>query len=355
MEEKGLGMLIAPPAAGTHSIENVLGASDPNRPRQFIVPYRRDCFDEYFETIGPVAKGKIRDQGPIDSCTAHGTSVQKSAQEGVEISPRDIWRVGKPHDWRGVASWGAPINAMQDGLVSDGAAEAALVDGNTSMGREKYTTEVATDAQKENRAKHKGRDPYYIERNLILETLWQLQIPIVTGSMWYRQDNAMAGAIMRAATTEEVGGHSYAAIGKVVRRVDGKDVDCIVMENSFGASWGDNGFFYVPLDGTERRLFEGYITLDVDENLSDILTRYAGKKVRAPGQAEHYLIEGGKKRHYADAFAWFAFGNLFGYNVYEIAPDELEAIPSGPEITIDQASFEGRELVRQIRQTLGLK
>lgn len=354
MEDHGLGAVLTPPPAGARNVSEVMGSAPV--PKQFVVPYRRGVLDEHYRIRPEEAAKVVRNQGAIDSCTAHGTARQKSAQEGVEIDEADLWRVGKPHDWRGLEAWGAPISAMQDGLVSDGACEARLGTGKPSMSRKEYTEGKRTPEQVENGKLHRGMKPYFVQRDMLASVAFQLQIPIVTGCMWHEQDNAIGkDGIMRPAASRAVGGHCFAYHGKVLRLVDGIQKECHFFENSFGPSWGDNGFFYVPIDGTENRLFEGYVTLDVPQDLSEILTRYSGKKVRVPGQPEHWLIEGGRKRRYADAFAWFAFGNLFGYGVYEIMPDELSAIPEGSEITIDQAPFEGRELVRQVRQTLGLK
>jgi hypothetical protein len=344
--ERALGCNIRPDIE-TPSIEPHLAAGG-ELPENYIVPAWRDCFDADFNPIPEKIRQRILDQGQQPSCVGHGTSVQKSAQEGVLISPRDIFALCKKYDGE-PNGWGTTLVAAQDALVNDGAAEDALVDRNPNVPQEVYRKDTyATPAIKENRAKHKGRRPFRVPRTMLRATLRQFEIPVVTSTFWYQQDNAMPkDGIMRLPETNGIAGHCIAGIGWL-KRGD-------VYVNHFGSEWGFNGLFFVPQDGTQNRFNDGYVTLDMPEDVAAIVARYEGKNVRVTGKPEHYRIEGGKSRHYADAFAWFSFGNLFGIDVFEISPDEMEVLPVGPAITIDEAPFEGRELVRQVRQTLGLK
>jgi len=125
--------------------------------------------------------------------------------------------------------------------------------------------------------------------------------------------------------------------------------------NSFNANWGANGIFFAPNDGTINRFGNGFIILDVPENISAIIAKFEGKDFLVTGTPDHYRLEGGKARKYRDEIVFWCAGRLFGVDIFEMTPDEFEAVPKGPEVTIEETPFKTRELVRQIRQSVGLK
>lgn len=343
-QERALGCRLEPPTSP--SVEPMLGGAP--LPEQFIVPAWRDCFGASFETLPAVLGPRILDQGQQDSCVGHGTSVQKSAQEGVLISPRDIFRLAKKYDGD-PNGYGTSCGAAQDALVKDGAAEDSLVDRNPNVPRDQYRSVAdVTPEVLASRAKHKGRSPYFVPRTLIRQTLIETGIPVVTSSGWYSQDNAIGmDGMMRLPTSGYIAGHCFAAIGWVTRA--GKT--CLVMVNSFGAGWGNSGVFYVPLDGTENRLGNAYVTLDVAPDLAAIVAKYEGKDVRSG--VDHWRIQGGKRRRYPNEIVWWAHGRLFGIDVFDIDAGDLAIVPQGPDVTIEESQFKTRELVRQIRQHFG--
>lgn len=363
LRQSGLGCNLTAPPADLQSIEILLGAGE--LPEQYIVPAWRDCFrkqvgtdingvtKEYLEPIPEKIRPRILDQGALDSCVGHATSVQKSAQEGVLISPREIFRLAKRLDGYSLEAFGTSLWAAQDALIRPGAAEDSMVDRNPLMGRAKYLSlDDVTPAVEGNRAAHRSKRAYTVPRNLLKETFFQTGFPIVLSSPWYAQDNAIgADGIMRLPQTTDWLGHAYASIGWLNLLVAGVWRQAYPIVNSFGSNWGANGMFYVPIDGTQNRLGNGYVAIDIDTTLADVLARYTGKNVRSG--IDHWKIEAGTRRKYQNELVWWAHGNLFGYEVLDIAPNELELIPLGAEMKIEDAPWEKRELIRQIRASLG--
>lgn len=344
-----LGCTIEPVPQDVQSIEPMLGGA--LLPEQYIVPKWRGAFDDEFRPIQTEIRARILNQGQQDSCVGHGTSVQKSAQENILISPRDIFTGAKLYDGN-PQGFGTTISAAQKALVNEGAAEAELVNGNPSVplmvyrDRASYSTAVVV----ANRSLHKGRTPYYVSRDLIRQTIFETEIPVVTACMWYEQDNEIgANGMMRMPNTGALNGHCFACIGWI--KINGITVK--VMVNSFGPDWGANGIFFVPEGDVSRRLTAGYITLDIEPDIAAILAKYEGHDVRVGQTADHIRIEKGKKRKYPDEITWWAHGRLFGIDVFDITAEELAVIPEGLPMSIDEAPFASRELTRQVRQFYG--
>lgn len=352
-EIRQLGCVLEPEPAGMPSIGPLLGAAE--LPEQYIVPSWRDCFTENFAVIPEKVTPRILNQEQIDSCVGHATSVQKSAQEGSLISPRDIFRLAKRLDGYPLETFGTTLSAAQDALMDPGAAEDSLIPRNPSMGRPAYLSlSDVTPEVEANRAKHKAKQPYFVPRTILRETMLAYGFPLVVSSAWYPQDNAIGSSgIMGLPSSSSWQGHAYACIGWVLRQVGLNTKPCLVMVNSWGPNWGHHGLFFIPLDGTENRLSNAHISVDVEPSLASVLAQFSGRNVRVMGAPDHWKIEGGKRRKYPDEIVWWAQGNLFGIDVYEIDAEDLSVVPIGPPMTIDEAPFATRELVRQIRQHFG--
>lgn len=348
--DKGLGLVATPPSGGTPSVELILGVPGA-LPEQFVVPAFRGWFDTSFQVIpGNVA---VTDQGPIPSCVGHATAHQKSAQERVRISPRDIYRQAKRLDGTNdPTSYGTSFAAAQDVLTKNGAAEEKLVPDLPNVPLADYVS--LTDVSEVvtwNRGEHKGKSSFFVQRTLLRQTLLQTEQPIVTGCQWYAQDNGIGtDGIMRLPAGTVIAGHAFACIGWVIRPGVG---ECLVMVNSFGKGWGHHGLFFVPTADVLNRLYEGYVAVDIGITLAELLRRYDGKNVMVPGTPDIYRCELGVLRKWPDEITWWAFGNLFGFDVYEIPSAEFDAIPKGIPMDIKDAPFRTRELVRQIRQHFG--
>lgn len=356
-EERGLGCKILPIGAGEKSVEPHVRLGG-ILPSNFIVPSWRGRFDSMFNRRSDVIRANIEDQGPQDSCVGMGLAVQQTATEGVKISGHDIFRQIKAVDGD-PDGWGASISDGQMVLVRSGAAEKALVNDDPYVSKAQYRSQAdVTAAIIANRSRHKVRSPFYVPRTLMRETLLQHGIPVVTSTMWYKQDNEMNDGRMRMPTSVSVGGHCFACIGWVTHH--GGLVE-LVMVNSFGADWGGaDGLFHVPMNGVQNRLGNGYVALDIVPDVAELVAAYEGKDVAAIGTPDLYRIVGGRKKKYPNEVAWWLAGNAFGQDTFDISSTDLALIPDGGIMTpadvpamLNVSNTKMAEIVRQIRQHYG--
>ena len=355
------GCRLTPPPSKMRSVEPLLGGAA--MPKGFAVSAYKAAlsFDANGEVTVMKGKVKIKQQWGRPSCVGQSTSAQKGAQEGKEISARDVYRQAKRLDGSGdPESWGTSLWAGQDALV-DGCADEALVPELPAAASTKeyvslgdVTPEVEA-SRDENRA---APTPYTVPRTLIAQTLLEIDIPVVTSLPWYSNDNLVGHDgrnILGLPSGNDPQGHAIAIVGKGFRF----GVECLIAVNSWGDGWGYHGFFFIPLVDVLNRLGNGYITVDIKESLAELLARYNGQDVsvrRADGSGiDLYRCELGVLRHYPNEIVWWAHGKLFGFNTLEMRRSEFEAMPKGADMRIEDAPFATRELVRQIRQSVGLK
>lgn len=349
-EEIVTGCVLRPTPNDRLNIAAVL-AAEGEMPEQYIVPAFRHLFDAEFRPIPEKMRTFIRHQGSIPSCVGHATSRQKEAQEGVPMSPRDIYRLAKRADGSGdPLSWGTTLAAAQDVMVWTGVASEAVVPDQPNASTQAYVAlDDVTPATEADRSKHKAKSHFFIYRNDFKRTLFQREIPIVTSCGWHSSDAGIGpDGMMKMASGTYYGGHAFACIGWVRRA--GKEVK--VMVNSHGVSFGDNGLFYVD-DDAMNRLSAGEVSLDIEPSLAELLAKWNEMNVKVKDDPRVYRIQYGVKRRFENEVVFFAFGYLFTTDVMEIPKAELDAIPEGIPVDIKDAPFRTRELVREIRQFYG--
>lgn len=348
--QRPTGCRLEPPAPGLPHVRQILG--DPGSvviPDQFIISAYRHAFDADFNPVPNAVH--IKDQGQHPSCVGQAVSRQKEAMEGMEMSARDVYRLAKHADGTDPLSWGTSISVAQSVLEKTGVAEESIVPEPPSEQPLADYVSLAdvTQAITDNRATHKAKSDYAVPRNLIEQTLFQTDMPVVTSCEWYSADNDMPNAVMHMPTGTDVGGHAFCICG-VVRRPVGR---CLVVFQSWGPDWGDHGFFYIPLADVINRLGNGYVSVDIAMDLAQVLAKYSGMNVKLENASGIYKVDNGTLRHYPDEITWWAMGNLFGFDTHNILPAELILIPVGKDMSIDEAPWRTRELVRQIRQFYG--
>lgn len=348
-EQNGFGLVNEPPGANTASVSVFLGAGA-SLPEQYIVPAYRSWFDDQYNVI--LANVSIKNQGSKPSCVGQSTGYQKGAAEGVPMSARDIYRRAKRLDGSGdPTSYGTSLSAGQDAVIL-GTAEERLVPEIASMGLAEYVSvDDVTNEVSINRSERRGESTYFVPRTLLQQTLLETELPVVTSTMWYEADNRIDGSgMMGLPQGDAIAGHAIACIGWVKRQGQ----TCLVFINSWGQWWGHHGLFFLPL-AYINRLGNGYVGVDMKPKLAELLKKYNGLNVKVKDDPRVYKIVGGEKRQYENEIVFWCFGNLFGHDVFDISKIDLALIPKGAPMNIEEAPYETRELVRQIRQHYNLK
>lgn len=310
-------------------------------PENFIVSAYRHLFDENFRPIPEVIRANIRTQYH-DSCTGEGLAYQNSNFDR-KLSARDCFRQAKRLDGFGVDSYGSTLNASQDAYMNGVATEETVAQPGPEMDRDEYvslddvTDEVVSDRQKSKSYYSVGRDQF---RQAMLST----DKPVQTSYLYHTGDREMRtnGGVMDMASGSVITGHCQTMFGWIGDRN--------IFFQSWGPDWGANGLMYVPQE-VMVRFGMGKVTIDLPKDLGRLLRQYDGKDVVIDG--DFYRCEYAVLRKYPDEITWWAFGNVFGVDVYEIPRADFDAIPKGRDMSIADSPLKTRELVRQIRQHYG--
>jgi hypothetical protein len=183
-----------------------------------------------------------------------------------------------------------------------------------------------------NATTHKAQSYFSVRGwNEFMQTMFQYDTPIQTGCQWYSGDNLTGDdGIFPNQNGILSGGHSFVVIGW--KLINGKQY--LIMVNSWGNIWADNGLAYISQD-IFSRLYDGWMTVDIPTDVVKILQKYDKKNVKIDGQPDIYYIYLGKKHLYADELAWWSNGNIFAGGYLIISPEELNIIPRGESINFN--------------------
>jgi hypothetical protein len=122
--------------------------------------------------------------------------------------------------------------------------------------------------------------------------------PVQIARYWYTGYNMGGGLrapwILPYRKGYRVGAHAEYIVG-YDRNYHGEDV--IIVQNSFGKGWADNGKSYMRVGDFKRELaiFGGYTNMDVEKDLGEFLRDYNKHDVKSEESPKVYRIENGKK------------------------------------------------------------
>jgi C1A family cysteine protease len=193
---------------------------------------------------------QIWDQGPLGSCTAHGAGfayafdLEKQGQ-GDDFTPSRLYIYYNTRVIEGTVSEdsGASITDAIKSINKYGAPPEADWQYNTDRFTEKPSVQAYTDGALRQAVKYARVNQTVADMQACLTA----GTPIVIGFTVYESFESQAvadtGDVPMPTTSEQVmGGHCVAVVGYIVR--NGKPV--WICRNSWGTSWGDEGYFYMP-------------------------------------------------------------------------------------------------------------
>lgn len=348
------GALDIPPPGRIRRLR--LAATDgASMPHSFVVSALNHWFDPEWDAVpdrvhtAPDGTPFDQYQGGLDDCVGRSARLVKTAHEGTAMSARDAWNLAKRID----AAWGHPMSAYGTSCwagieaLEGGIAEERLVPSDPGPRGQYLDMESYLSADVErSRAAHRGAGrPFYVPRDEIASTTFATDRPCVTSLEWYESDNATDRRLGRP-SGRRLGGHAVACCGQIRG-------EALMVTFSKRFAW--HGMFLVPAERMAR-FGNGYFHVDeAIGDLSDLIEAYDGRDLRLAGTGDHYRCDGGTLRKYPDEIAWWCHGRLFGYDTGVIPRQHFDALPHGEDIGIDEAPWEMRELVRQIRQSCGLE
>ena len=332
IKKTGFGLIGKSPIDGRDFLASTILAKDVELPEQFVVSRYRHWFDDNFNIIPEVVKREIKNQFGRGSCVSQAYTRQKEAQEKVALSARHNHAHCKAVD--NLPGEGTFLRTAQMVGVNVGVAEEKLYPepGREMSYGEYIRLDLIPGNVEENAKKHKAQSCFSVYGwDQYSQMIFQHDIPIHTGCIWSKKDNYIDdNGIFPVVGDTSVGGHSFVLIGwKVINGVKHK-----IIINSWGTVWADNGIGYMSEEAFSR-IFEGWVTVDIENNLAKLLQKIDGKNVKLENSPNLYHISGGEKHLYEDELVWWSHNNSFEGEIITITQDEFDLIPDGKKIEFD--------------------
>ena len=314
----------------------------------YVVPYYRHWFDENFEPIEEVIEKEIKNQGKIGSCVGQSGAYQKQAQEKIKCSARFLYAHCKNID--GNTNQGTGLRISQKVLRDTGISSESLYPEKNQLSHEEYIdlNKIPTEAT-EDAKNHKSKSSFGVNRphfgiEEYQEVLVRTETPIQTGMQWYREDNYIEKFVGEP-QGDNVGGHSFSVIGWVTI----EEKKYLIAINSWGVYWGYKGLFYFGKEALYR-LYYGWVTVDIERTLAELLIAYNGKAIMTQDDVRVYVVSGGQKHLFLDEFVFWSKGFVFS-EIEEIAKEEMEIIPQGDDSQFD---YDKKWEIKVVKDMLGM-
>lgn len=277
-----------------------------------------------------------KNQTGRNTCCYESAVGAKELDEHTELSVRSAVAWAKTRGFIKGDGFSS-LKASQDTLQKFGAPKASLVD-DSAMRWDKYSDQrVLSKNVVESAEKHRIKTYWKVSNIDEVFELLDTGRPVQTAMYWYTGYNMSGGFsdpwIIPHKRGYRVGAHAVYIIGY---DTDYNGEDVIIIQNSYGASWGDNNKFYIKLDDFKKEfaVFGGYTNLDYEKDYGAFIRDYHMQDVKAQDNPKVYRIEHGKKRHYVNiaAYAEHRINDMF-ITLDSHESELLDKVPTGEPIT----------------------
>lgn len=277
----------------------------------------------------------IKSQTPHNTCGWHSTATDTETNEKVKLSARGLVQLGKREGFisgNGFSSLRDNMKVVQKFGIPE---ERYVPEGEYNPNWEEYSKFSLTKEALENAYSHRSQSFAQVNgRNETLKLLDQGSM-IHTGCDWYSDFNMRGGFsspwLIESLGKWLIGGHAFEIAGYDMNYL-GREV--YVCQNSWGEGWGDNGYFYVPINFAEKFLFSRWVQLDIAVDTARFLIENTGKNVRSKNSKAIWHIENGKKFAFPNWLTFLAYGGLKN-EVIIVEDDMLAAIDRGGDMRIE--------------------
>lgn len=200
----------------------------------------------------------VKDQNGFGSCTAQATAAHKQIQEGIELSARFLYSQTKRLE--GNTDWGAYTRNAFKVLKEVGAAaesdypEVHMISELDYLDWNKVPLELVEGA-----AKHKSRTYWRIDNDFesIKQAIYVNKQIVVISVPWYNSYmKPVYGRLEYDPKSGQRYGHAIAVVGW--------QGDYLILKNSWGILWGENGICYFH---KSFPIWDAWISLDMPEKL----------------------------------------------------------------------------------------
>ena len=190
----------------------------------------------------------IKDQKSRNTCQWEATTVQKEIDERMQLLRRVIIAWGRQNGLT-AGDGASDLRSGQMALQSYGIARSGFMSDDYLNWNDYTNINLADKALAVECDQHKIQSFWFLsKREEILKVLDDGKA-VVTGIDWYTGFNQGGGFrapwLITGRVGYLVGGHAIAIIGYDLN-YHGRKV--YILQNSYGAQWGDNGKFYIDMD-----------------------------------------------------------------------------------------------------------
>jgi C1A family cysteine protease len=189
---------------------------------------------------------KVWNQGQLGSCTAHGIGAALVFHEVVEVMPSRLFIYYNERALEGTVASdsGAQIRDGIKVVASQGACPESEWPYNTAQFKIKPPPRCYTDGKKELALTYQR---VAVDRDQVRAQLAKGTLVVVGISVYssFESEQVAASGVVpmpNLKTEQNLGGHCIAAVGY------DDPSERFIMRNSWGTSWGQDGFFTLPYD-----------------------------------------------------------------------------------------------------------
>lgn len=205
-----------------------------------------------------------KNQHTRPSCTSQGQTHHKERQERSPRSARFIMALTKQKE--GNTNEGAYTrNTFKITKEFGSCSEAIMPEPSADMSWEEYIKVDAIPAEAYKDANnHKSASYWRVDGGIdgIRQVLTKYGNSVEVTMNWYREFNRPDNGILPDNYVNSVGGHAIEACGFD----DFKQL--LKLKNSWGRSWGKDGYFYMPYSMFPKVVWDAWCSLDIPENVA---------------------------------------------------------------------------------------
>jgi len=285
----------------------------------------------------------VKDQGSRNTCQWEATTVQKEVDEKIQLLRRIIIAWGKQNGLT-EGDGSSELRSGQLALQRFGIAKSGFMD-DTYRGWSDYTNiNLKDSALAAESDKHRIQSFWFVNsREDILKLLDEGKV-IVTGLDWYTGFNQGGGFrapwLITGRVGYFVGGHAVAIIGYDLN-YQGRKV--YIIQNSYGAQWGDAGKFYIDMDYFDNpQVNYGFVANmdEIDPRVGRLLMDYDGKNVKHKDSPAVWFIQQGFKKVYPNWVTFLAYNEGGSKTqIYTVEKDALLQVPDKDAMDIKKSLY----------------
>lgn len=219
------------------------------------------------------------------TCTSHAVDAVKEFQEKVKLSQRFIYYNTK----RESGLWNIEGDYLRNAckaVTKYGAPLEVFFPDTKESSWEEYIQIRPSLVTYKRAEQYKGQSYYRVEDNLesFRQAIFKSKSPIATGMRWNRAYKSDKNGKLPLPTGKKTQGHAVCCVGWT----DNK----LWFRNSWGKSWGNEGYFYIPfIEFNEHEIWDGWTLVDINDQekegwvakkyLEEIIKFEPGDKVKS--------------------------------------------------------------------------